>query len=67
MADFIPLVTYDYKLAFCRATNILPKDVQQIIWQKALEISPIPPPTPTKPSPRLTRLMDNWKKRQLKF
>lgn len=67
MADFIPLTTHDYKLAFCQATNKLPTDVQRVIWRKTLEIPNDPPPAPIKPSPKLRRLMDNWKKRRITF
>ena len=65
MADYIPLVTHDYKVAFCQSTNILPREVQQIIWHKALETQPVAPPAPIKPSKRLQRLMDGWAKRRL--
>ena len=66
MADFIPLVTFDYKLAFCQATNSLPVDVQRIIWNKTLDIKPpsTPPSAPIKPSRRLSRLMEGWKARR---
>ena len=66
MADFIPLVTFDYKLAFCQVTNSLPVDVQRIIWNKTLDIKPpnAPPPAPIKPSRRLSRLMEGWKARR---
>ena len=33
--DYIYLHTYDYKLAFCQATNELCEDVQRIIWEKS--------------------------------
>jgi len=65
MADYIPLVTYDYKLAFVQATNILPHEIQQIIWYKTLETQPIAPPAPIKPSKRLNRLMNGWAQRKL--
>jgi hypothetical protein len=66
MADFIPLITFDYKLAFCQATNNLPTDVQRIIWNKTLDVEPpsVPPPAPIKPSRRLNRLMEGWKARR---
>jgi len=46
----------DKKFVFCVATRSLPTDIQRIIWDMV------------KPrySKRLTRLMDNWKKRALK-
>lgn len=34
--DYIPLVTDDFRLTFCRATNALCPDVQRIIWKKVL-------------------------------
>ena len=34
MDDYIALHTYDYKLAFCQATNDLPGDMQRCIWEK---------------------------------
>ena len=69
MADFIPLTTYDYKLAFVQATNILSQEIQQIIWHKTLETKhpQSPPRAPIKPSPRLARLMSNWSKRRISF
>jgi len=70
MADYIPLVTDDYRIAFCQATACLPNDIQRIIWVKTLELSrpENPPPAPLQPSPRLARLMAGWKaRRQLEF
>lgn len=66
--DFIPLVTDDYRLAFCTATKTLPSEIQQIIYKKALcTPSPPPPGAPKKkvilPSPRLAKLMEGWKGR----
>lgn len=65
MTDYIPLVTHDYKVAFCQITGVLPQELQQIIWHKALEIKPVAPPAPIKPSKRLARLMDGWHRRKL--
>jgi hypothetical protein len=70
MAEYIPLVTYDLKLAFVQSTRQLPSDIQQIIWSKVLQMSPpsTPPPTPRKPpmmSMRLQTLMNNWSKRKI--
>ena len=66
MADYIPLVTEEYKLAFVQSTNKLPSDIQQIIWNKVLEV---PPPTtpqkPPRPNSRLQKLMNNWTKRRI--
>ena len=69
MVDYIPLVTYDYKLAFCQSTNILPNDVQQIIWKNVLDVSPpsTPPKAPIKPSPRLKNMMQRWSMRSIEF
>ena len=69
MADFIPLITIDYKLAFCQATNELPRDIQQIIWTKTLENSAphTPPRAPIKPSRRLEGLMNTWRQRRINF
>jgi hypothetical protein len=70
MADFIPLVTNDYRLAFCQATRNLPELAQVSIWKKVMQdVTPpsTPPPTPIKPSPRLNRLMNNWKARRQLF
>ena len=69
MADYIPLVTYDYKLAFCQATNRLPEDTQRIIWNKVLDVAAptTSPPTPMKPYKNLKRLMDGWNKRKINF
>ena len=69
MADYIPLVTYDYKLAFCQATTHLPEDTQRIIWNKVLNVCApsTPPPAPMKPSKNLKRLTDGWNKRKINF
>ncbi len=69
MADFIPLTTFDYELAFCQATNNLPTEIQQIIWTKTIETqaSHTPPRAPTKPSRRLEGLMKNWRQRRINF
>ncbi|MDA9846867.1 hypothetical protein N9C10_02930 [Flavobacteriaceae bacterium] len=66
--DFIPLVTDDYRVAFCVATNCLPNDIKQIIYKKTLSATTSEPPSAPKkitPSPRLARLMTRWKGRQL--
>ena len=69
MADYIPLVTYDYKLAFCQVTNQLPEDIQRNIWNKVLYVSApaTPPPAPMKPSKNLKRLMNGWSKHRINF
>lgn len=46
--DFIPLVTDDFKLAFCQATRSLCTDVQRLIWNKTLITEPQCPPPPRK-------------------
>lgn len=50
--DFIALITDDFKLAFCQATNELCTDVQRLIWQKAIVCESVCPPTPRKPATR---------------
>jgi len=66
--DYIPLVTDDYRLAFCAVTASLPTDIQQIIYKKALnggEVSAPSAPKKVTPSPRLSRMMEGWKRRKL--
>jgi len=46
--DYIPLVTYDLKLAFCQATNQLCTDVQRIIWKQVITTEPECPSAPKK-------------------
>ena len=67
MADFIPLTTYDYKVAFCQVTGTLPNEIQQVIWQKVISGSPppTPPKAPIKPSRRLQNRMNAWKARRV--
>lgn len=48
MRDYIPLVTDEYKLAFCQVTNTLCTDVQRIIWSYVLDVEPTCPPVPRK-------------------
>ena len=55
--DYIPLVTADYKLAFCQATNTLCTDVQRIIWRQVNVVEPDCPPAPRKPSAALRHLL----------
>lgn len=55
--DYIPLVTADYKLSFCQATNTLCTDVQMLIWQHVLDVEPRCPPTPRKPGAALKHLL----------
>ena len=47
--DFIPLVSQEYKYAFCHATNGLPNDIQRHIWDISRSYkSPVCPGAPTK-------------------
>lgn len=48
--DYIPLVTDDFRIAFCQATEPLCTDVQRIIWKKLLydNIELSPPSAPKK-------------------
>lgn len=57
--NFVPLVTTDYKYAFCQATNQLPRDLQQHIWNIVQGCGdPVCPcaPTKRKPNPITERL-----------
>ena len=69
MTNYIPLVTYEYKLAFCQATNRLPEDTQRLIWNKVLDVSAptTPPLAPMKSSKNMKRLMNGWSKRKIDF
>jgi len=53
--DFVPLVTDDYKLAFCQATNALPELAQYKIWSLVWE-----------PSPSRKRVLSPWVQRLVK-
>ena len=48
--DFIPLVTDDFRIAFCQATETLCQDVKRIIWEKVIyeNINVEPPSAPLK-------------------
>ena len=64
--NFIPLVTEDYKLAFCQVTRSLPELCQRQIWS-ALMCDP-PPAPQKKMSDRLKSHMARWATRkQLTF
>ena len=65
--DFIPLVTYDYKMAFCQVTKDLPEECQRMIWSEVVPPPLSPPDTPIKPSKRLLNYMDRWAARRLDF
>ena len=55
--DFVPLVTNEYKYAFCSATRGLPADIQQVIWNDVLgRAEPVCPGAPRKRNPTLERL-----------
>lgn len=59
MKDFlIPVVTDEYRIAFCQATAPLCSDVQRIIWEEVLYCTePIEaPPAPKKCNISYTRL-----------
>jgi hypothetical protein len=71
MDDYIALHTYEYKLAFCQATNTLPNDVQILVWDKLNRYESrdsVCPGAPTKrkhnmahKSERLNKLIDRWR------
>ena len=48
--DFIPLVTDEFRIAFCQATETLCQDVKRIIWEKVIyeNINVEPPSAPLK-------------------
>lgn len=50
---YIPMITYDYKLAFCQVTKDLPTLCQERIWD--ILIKPVCPPAPVK-KPRTKRI-----------
>jgi hypothetical protein len=54
----IPLVTDEYRIAFCQATAQLCSDVQRVIWEEVLYCTePIEaPPAPKKCKNSYTRL-----------
>lgn len=56
-AEYIPLTTDDYKLAFCQSTNTLCQDVQRIIWRMVNVTEPRCPPAPRKPGAALRHLL----------
>ena len=68
----IPVVTDEYKLAFCRVTHSLPELCQSHIWSvlMILDSNIEPPPTPKKTyrmSDRMRSHMDRWASRKLVF
>lgn len=71
--NFIPLITYDYKLAFCQVTRELPELCQTHIWSALMrdDVS-LPPTAPKKKkyelSDRMKSHMARWSTRkQLTF
>jgi len=47
--DFIPLVTDDYRMSFCKATEPLPNDIKELIWKYVMKDPPLEcPPAPKK-------------------
>jgi hypothetical protein len=71
--NFIPLITEDYKLAFCQVTHSLPELCQSHIWSALMRDDISLPPTPQAPkkpykiSPRMRDHMDRWAKRKLTY
>ena len=61
---FIPLITDDYKMAFCQVTNGLPELCQVHIWKALMrdDISIDPPPAPKKS--RVKSHMARWAARK---
>ena len=56
--DYIPLVTDDFRIAFCQALEPLCQDIQRVIWEKVLydTIKLEPPPAPQKCRIRYSRV-----------
>tara|TARA_B110000285_G_C14906335_1_gene505729 strand:+ start:240 stop:593 length:354 start_codon:yes stop_codon:yes gene_type:complete len=72
VADFIPLVTDDLRLTFCRVTQSLPELAQTQIWTSVLAhgTESFQPKTPRKKyemSDRMKSHMARWKARKLEF
>ena len=44
--DFVPLVTYEYKLTFCQAIRDLPNDIKEKIYKQTLYTTDFRPTTP---------------------
>jgi hypothetical protein len=59
--DYIPLVTDEFRIAFCQATEPLCPDVRRLIWEKVLydTIRLEPPPAPKKCRIRYSRVSMN--------
>jgi hypothetical protein len=74
VADFIPLVTDDLRMAFCQATIGLPENCQTRIWTQVLihGADSFQPKTPEKKerpqmSQRMREHMDRWSMRKKLF
>ena len=65
--DYIPLVTDDFRVTFCRVTKSLCPDVQCIIWRKLLyeDIKLTTPSTPQKCRIKYSRVFGNSLPRNL--
>ena len=44
----MPLITDDYRIAFCQVTTELPEAIQKLIWSMSLP-DPVCPSAPKKP------------------
>ena len=67
--NYIPLITEDYKMAFCQVTSALPELCQVHIWKAPMrdDISIETPQTPKKPyvmSKRMKSHMTRWAARK---
>lgn len=67
--NFIPLITEDYKVAFCQVTSGLPELCQVHIWKALMrdDVSIEPPQAPKKPyvmSKRMKAHMARWAARK---
>ena len=72
VADYIPLVTDDIRLSFCRATKGLPENCQVQIWTHVLihggeSFQPVTPRKTYEMSARMKSHMDRWSARRRLF
>ena len=74
VADYIPMVTDDLRLAFCQATNGLPENCQTQIWKQVLvyggeSFQPATPEKKERPriSDRMLGHMARWSARRQLF
>ncbi len=69
--NFIPLITDDYRLAFCQVTRQLPELCQAHIWSAVIrDDNTFPPNAPKKKyemSDRMKSHMNRWTRRRLQF